>query len=67
MKDVSSYLRKMTEIALEHDIIVTGSIEAERMTYASEYGLKLAWDTQNKCYVFLGADELIIRYQHTLI
>lgn len=56
MKDVKSYLKKMTEIALEHGIIIAEDVKVFPSGFDPFFKTpKLYWDSGSREYVF--ADE----------
>lgn len=60
MKDVNSYLKKMTDIAREYDIIVAGDLLTMPYDFDPSFKApKLYWDSNGREYVF--ADENGVR------
>ncbi len=52
------YLKKMTDIALEYNIIISESLHASSYTYDHIYGPKLYWNIRE--YVFKMPDGSIL-------
>lgn len=48
---MKEYLDKMTELALEYDIIIAQPLQAAEVDYDPQYGSKLFWDVENNKYV----------------
>ena len=60
-ESVRQYLREMTKLALQHDLIIAEPLEIEELTYNPNYGPKLFWDCKDSCYVLVLPDGLIVR------